>query len=78
MTLVHAKITDWVVADEYASVCEQIDALYTTTNTPDALPVEAPGVGSRGLAGSGWASLGPALSAGPATSRRRGQSTGGV
>jgi hypothetical protein len=40
MTLVYAKITDRVVADEYASVCKQIDALYNTANTPGALPAE--------------------------------------
>jgi site-specific recombinase XerD len=40
MTLVYAKITDRVVADEYATVCEQIDALYSTANTPGALPAE--------------------------------------
>lgn len=40
MTLVYAKITDRVVADAYASVCEQIDALYNTANTPGALPAE--------------------------------------
>jgi hypothetical protein len=40
VTLVYAKITDRVVADEYASVCEQIDALYATANTPGALPAE--------------------------------------
>ncbi len=40
MTLVYAKITDRVVADEYASVCEQIDALYATAATPGALPAE--------------------------------------
>jgi len=40
MTLVYAKITDRVVADEYASVCEQIDALYATANTPGALPAD--------------------------------------
>lgn len=28
------------VADEYASVCEQIDALYNTEATPGALPAE--------------------------------------
>ena len=38
MTLVYAKITDRIVADEYASVRQQIDALYATTNTPGALP----------------------------------------
>ena len=40
MTLVYARITDRVVADEYAAVCEQIDALYNTANSPDALPAE--------------------------------------
>lgn len=40
MTLVYAKIADRVVADEYASVCEQIDALYNTAATPGALPEE--------------------------------------
>jgi site-specific recombinase XerD len=40
MTLVYAKIADRVVADEYAAVCEQIDALYNTAATPDALPAE--------------------------------------
>ncbi len=40
MTLVYAKIADRVVADEYASVCEQIDALYNTAATPGALPAE--------------------------------------
>jgi site-specific recombinase XerD len=40
MTLVYAKITDRVVADTYASVCAQIDALYNTANTPGALPAE--------------------------------------
>jgi site-specific recombinase XerD len=40
MTLVYARIADRVVADEYASVCEQIDALYNTANTPGALPDE--------------------------------------
>jgi site-specific recombinase XerD len=38
MTLVYARIADRVVADEYASVCEQIDALYNTAATPGALP----------------------------------------
>ena len=37
MTLVYAKITDRVLADEYA-VSEQIDALYATAATPVALP----------------------------------------
>lgn len=40
MTLVYAKIADRVVADEYASVCEQIDALYATAATPGALPAD--------------------------------------
>jgi site-specific recombinase XerD len=40
MTLVYAKIADRVVADEYASVCQQIDALYNTAATPGALPAE--------------------------------------
>ena len=40
MTLVYAKIADRVVADEYAAVCEQIDALYKTAATPGALPAE--------------------------------------
>ena len=40
MTLVYARIADRVVADEYASVCEQIDALYNTAATPGALPAE--------------------------------------
>jgi site-specific recombinase XerD len=40
MTLVYAKIADRIVADEYRSVCEQIDALYNTAATPGALPAE--------------------------------------
>ena len=40
MTLVYAKIADRVVANEYAAVCEQIDALYATAATPGALPAE--------------------------------------
>ncbi len=40
MTLVYARIADRVVADEYESVCEQIDALYNTAATPGALPAE--------------------------------------
>jgi site-specific recombinase XerD len=40
MTLLYAKIADRVVADEYAAVCEQIDALYATAATPGALPAE--------------------------------------
>ena len=39
MTLVYARIADRVVADEYASVCEQIDHLYNTAR-PGALPAE--------------------------------------
>jgi hypothetical protein len=33
MTLVYARIANRVVADEYASVMEQVDALYATTRT---------------------------------------------
>jgi integrase len=40
MTLVYARIADRVVADEYASVCEQIDALYNTAATLGALPAD--------------------------------------
>lgn len=40
MTLVYARIADHVVADEYASVCTQIDALYNTAATPGALPAD--------------------------------------
>ena len=40
MTLTYARITNRVVADEYASVCEQIDRLYKTANVPGALPAE--------------------------------------
>ena len=40
MTLVYARITNRVVADEYTAVCEQIDALYNTANSPGALPAE--------------------------------------
>ena len=39
MTLTYARIADRVVADEYASVCEQIDALYNTA-APGALPAD--------------------------------------
>jgi site-specific recombinase XerD len=39
MTLVYARIADRVVADEYASVCEQIDKLYAAA-APGALPAE--------------------------------------
>src|SRR5215203_6857658 len=34
MTLVYARITDHVVADEYAAVSEQVDALYGTAQLP--------------------------------------------
>jgi site-specific recombinase XerD len=41
MTLVYARIADRVVADEYASVSAQIDALYATAGSPTAaLPAE--------------------------------------
>ena len=40
MTLTYARITDRVVADEYASVSAQIDALYKTAGVPGALPAE--------------------------------------
>jgi integrase len=40
MTLTYARITDRVVADEYASVCEQIDRLYKTAGVSSALPAE--------------------------------------
>jgi site-specific recombinase XerD len=41
MTLVYARIADRVVADEYASVANQIDALYATAGSPTtALPAE--------------------------------------
>lgn len=40
MILAYARIADRVVADEYASVCTQIDALYNTAATPGALPAE--------------------------------------
>ena len=40
MTLVYARIANRVVADEYASVMEQVDALYTTTGTSTELPAE--------------------------------------
>lgn len=40
MTLVYAKIADRVVADEYETVCEQIDALYNTIPTTGTLPAE--------------------------------------
>jgi len=41
MTLIYARIADRVVADEYASVSTQIDALYATAGSPTAaLPAE--------------------------------------
>jgi site-specific recombinase XerD len=41
MTLIYARIADRVVADEYASVSAQIDALYATAGSPiAALPAE--------------------------------------
>jgi site-specific recombinase XerC len=36
--LVYARIPDRDVADEYASVCQQIDALDNTAAIPGALP----------------------------------------
>jgi site-specific recombinase XerD len=38
MTLVYARIANRVVADEYASVMEQVDALYTTAGTSTEAP----------------------------------------
>jgi hypothetical protein len=40
MTLTYARIADRVVADEYAAVSAQVDALYNTAGTPGALPAE--------------------------------------
>jgi site-specific recombinase XerD len=40
MTLTYARIADRVVADEYAAVSSQIDALYATAGVPGALPAE--------------------------------------
>jgi Phage integrase family len=40
MTLVYARIANRVVADEYAAVMEQIDALYKTAGPTAALPAE--------------------------------------
>ena len=40
MTLIYARIADRVVADEYAGVCAQIDALYDTAGHRGALPAE--------------------------------------
>ena len=41
MTLVYARIANRVVADEYASVMEQVDALYATTGTSTGAPAES-------------------------------------
>lgn len=40
MTLTYARIADRVVADEYASVSAQSDALYATAASPGTLPAE--------------------------------------
>jgi site-specific recombinase XerD len=40
MTLTYARIANRVVADEYDSVCKQIDALYNMAGVPGALPAE--------------------------------------
>jgi hypothetical protein len=40
MNLTYARIADRVVADEYAAVIGQIDALYRTAGTSTALPAE--------------------------------------
>jgi site-specific recombinase XerD len=40
MTLTYARIADRVVADEYAAVSAQVDALYHTAGIPGALPAE--------------------------------------
>jgi hypothetical protein len=40
MTLTYARIADRVVADEYAAVSAQVDALYNIARIPDALPAE--------------------------------------
>jgi site-specific recombinase XerD len=40
MTLTYARIADRVVADEYDSVSQQIDALYNTAGIQSALPAE--------------------------------------
>jgi hypothetical protein len=41
VTLVYARIANRVVADEYASVMEQVDALYATTGTSTGAPAES-------------------------------------
>jgi site-specific recombinase XerD len=40
MTLTYARIADRVVADEYAAVSAQVDALYNAASVPGALPAE--------------------------------------
>jgi site-specific recombinase XerD len=40
MTLTYARIADRVVADEYAAVSAQVDALYNTAGIPGGLPAE--------------------------------------
>jgi site-specific recombinase XerD len=40
MTLIYARIADRVVADEYESVCSQIDALYNSVTAGGALPAD--------------------------------------
>jgi site-specific recombinase XerD len=40
MTLTYARIADRVVADEYAAVSAQVDALYNAAGIPGALPAE--------------------------------------
>ena len=42
MTLIYARIADRVVADEYASVCAQIDALYRQTPPARSPPTSRP------------------------------------
>jgi hypothetical protein len=51
MTLVYARIADRVVADEYESVCQQIDALYNTAATP-ASASETPSITPSADAGA--------------------------
>jgi hypothetical protein len=58
MTLVYARIADRVVADEYESVCQQIDALYNTAATP-ASASETPSITpSADAVRPGWRSAG--------------------
>ncbi len=40
MTLIYARIADRVVADEYESVCSQIDALYNSVTAGGPLPAD--------------------------------------